>query len=179
MKRFYIKQISASGAKVQYSSVDFDKGLNIIHGPSNTGKSYVIGCINFMFGSDDIPFTKAATGYDTVTMRLENDDGEYVICERKIVDGKSGETGAAKVSVVSSLENKQDGEYGVKNREYNAFLLYLFGIEEPHEIISTQDYTLNNLTVRTFFTFSFLMRSISSRKILRSTHQATRNLLQV
>ena len=40
MKRFYIKQISASGAKVQYSSVDFDKGLNIIHGPSNTGKSY-------------------------------------------------------------------------------------------------------------------------------------------
>lgn len=156
MKRFYIKQISASGAKVQYSSVDFDKGLNIIHGPSNTGKSYVIGCINFMFGSDDIPFTKAATGYDTVTMRLENDDGEYVICERKIVDGKSGETGAAKVSVVSSLENKQDGEYGVKNREYNAFLLYLFGIEEPHEIISTQDYTLNNLTVRTFFHFFFL-----------------------
>ena len=141
---------------MQYSSVDFDKGLNIIHGPSNTGKSYVIGCINFMFGSDDIPFTKAATGYDTVTMRLENDDGEYVICERKIVDGKSGETGAGKVSVVSSLENKQDGEYGVKNHEYSAFLLYLFGIEEPHEIISTKDYTLNNLTVRTFFHFFFL-----------------------
>lgn len=156
MKRFYIKQISASGAKVQYSSVEFDKGLNIIHGPSNTGKSYVIGCINFMFGSDDIPFTKAATGYDTIAMRLENDDGEYAICERKIVDGKSGETGAGKVSVVSSLENKPDGEYGVKNREYSNFLLYLFGIEEPHEIISTQDYTPNNLTVRTFFHFFFL-----------------------
>ena len=67
MKRFYIKQITASGEGVKFSAIDFDKGLNIIHGPSNTGKSYVIGCINFMFGSDDIPFTKSATGYDTVT----------------------------------------------------------------------------------------------------------------
>lgn len=156
MKRFYIKQISASGNGVLYSAIDFDKGLNIIHGPSNTGKSYVIGCINFMFGSDDIPFTKAATGYDTVAMCLENEDGDYAVLERQIVDGKSGETGAGKVKVISTLETKPDGEYGIKNREYSAFLLYLFGIEEPHEIISTQDYTPNNLTVRTFFHFFFL-----------------------
>lgn len=156
MKRFYIKQISASGRGVLYSAVDFDKGLNIIHGPSNTGKSYVIGCINFMFGSDDIPFTKAATGYDTVVMRLENEDGDYAVLERHIIDGKNGETGAGKVKVISTLESKPDGEYGIKNREYSGFLLYLFGIEEPHEIISTQDYTPNNLTVRTFFHFFFL-----------------------
>jgi len=156
MKRFYIKQISASGEGVKFSSIDFDRGLNIIHGPSNTGKSYVIGCINFMFGSDDIPFTKAATGYDTVTMRLENEDGDYAVLERKIVDGKNGETGAGKVSVISSLEEKPDDDYGIKNREYSNFLLYLFGIKEPHEIISTQDYTPNNLTVRTFFHFFFL-----------------------
>lgn len=156
MKRFYIKQITASGEGVKFSAIDFDKGLNIIHGPSNTGKSYVIGCINFMFGSDDIPFTKSATGYDTVTMRLENEDGDYAVLERKIVDGKNGETGAGKVKVVSTLESKPDDDYGIKNREYSNFLLYLFGIEEPHEIISTQDYTPNNLTVRTFFHFFFL-----------------------
>lgn len=156
MKRFYIKQITASGEGVKFSAIDFNKELNIIHGPSNTGKSYVIGCINFMFGSDDIPFTKAATGYDTVTMRLENEDGDYAVLERKIVDGKNGETGAGKVKVISTLESKPDGDYGIKNREYSNFLLYLFGIEEPHEIISTQDYTPNNLTVRTFFHFFFL-----------------------
>lgn len=156
MKRFYITQISASGKDVLYSSLNFDKGLNIIYGPSNTGKSYVIGCINFMFGSDEIPFTKAATGYDTVTMRLENEDGDYAVLERQIVDGKNGESGAGKVKVISSLESKPDGEYGIKNREYSSFLLYLFGIEEPHEIISTKDYTPNNLTVRTFFHFFFL-----------------------
>lgn len=156
MKRFYIKQISASGESVKYSTIDFDSGLNIIYGPSNTGKSYVLGCINFMFGSDDIPFTKAATGYNTVTMRLENEDGDYAVLERKIVDGKNGETGAGKVSVISTIESKPDGDYGIKNREYSNFLLYIFGIEEPHEIISTQDYTPNHLTVRTFFHFFFL-----------------------
>lgn len=61
MKRFYIKQITASGEGVKFSTIDFDKELNIIHDPSNTEKSYVIDCINFMFGSDDITFTKAAT----------------------------------------------------------------------------------------------------------------------
>lgn len=156
MKRFYIKQISASGENVKFSPIDFDCGLNIIHGPSNTGKSYVIGCINFMFGSDDIPFTKAATGYDTVTMQLENDDGDYAVLERKIVDGKNGETGAGKVKVISTLESQPDDDYGIKNREYSNFLLYLFGIKEPHEIIASQDYTSNNLTVRTFFHFFFL-----------------------
>lgn len=156
MKRFYIKQISASGEGVKFSSIDFDNGLNIIHGPSNTGKSYIIGCINFMFGSDDIPFTKAATGYDTVAMRLENEDGDYAILERKIIDGKNGETGAGKVAVISTLESKPDGDYGIKNREYSDFLLYLFGIEKPHEIISTQDYKPNRLTVRTLFHFFFL-----------------------
>lgn len=156
MKRFYIKQLSASGKGVLYSAIDFDKGLNIIHGPSNTGKSYVLSCINFMFGSDDIPFTKAATGYNIIVMRLENEDGDYAILERQIVDGKNGEIGDGKVKVISTMESKPDGEYGIRNREYSNFLLYLFGIDEFHEIISSQDYTTSNLTVRTFFHFFFL-----------------------
>lgn len=42
MSRFYIKSIGASGPKVEYSQVTFDEGVNILHGPSNSGKSYVI-----------------------------------------------------------------------------------------------------------------------------------------
>ncbi len=156
MKRFYITQISASGDDVRYSVVKFGKSVNIIHGPSNTGKSYIIGCLNFMFGGDEIPFTKAATGYDTVSMRMENDDGESVECTRKIVDGKNGETGAGKVSVISTLEDYPTEEYGIANREYSDFLLALFGIKEKHEIIATQEFKPNHLTVRTFFNFFFL-----------------------
>ena len=88
MSRFYIKEINASGPDVKYSTISLKDGLNIIYGPSNTGKSYVVKCINFMFGSNnsEIPFTKEDTGYDTVNMVMESDDGYSISMTRKIVD---------------------------------------------------------------------------------------------
>ena len=56
MSRFYITKIAASGENVEYSSVPFKDGVNLIEGPSNTGKSYVIGCIDFMFAGKEVPF---------------------------------------------------------------------------------------------------------------------------
>ncbi len=57
MERYYIKQITATGEKVGVSEISFQDGVNIVYGPSNSGKSYIIKCINFMFGGE-IPFTK-------------------------------------------------------------------------------------------------------------------------
>lgn len=83
MSRFFIKQISVTGEKVLFSEVSFNDGVNIIYGPSNAGKSYIINCINFMFAGDP-PFTKSSTGYDTVTMTMESDDGYAIFMTRKI-----------------------------------------------------------------------------------------------
>lgn len=58
MSRFRITKIAASGEKVEYSSVSFEDGVNFIVGPSNTGKSYVISCIDFMFAGKEVPFSK-------------------------------------------------------------------------------------------------------------------------
>lgn len=95
MSRFYIKQIVATGSGVKLSSIQFKDGVNIIYGASNSGKSYVINCINFMFYGE-IPFTKDATGYDKVSMLMESDDEYSIEMTRAIVDGKKGETGAEK-----------------------------------------------------------------------------------
>ena len=45
MSRFYITKIAASGDSVKYSTIEFKDGINLIVGPSNTGKSYIISCI--------------------------------------------------------------------------------------------------------------------------------------
>ncbi|WP_196601808.1 AAA family ATPase [Pectinatus frisingensis] len=66
MRRFFIKQIGATGDNVKPSFLQFKDGVNIIFGASNSGKSYVINCINFMFYGK-IPFTKEATGYNKVS----------------------------------------------------------------------------------------------------------------
>ena len=94
MSRFYISKIAAAGSNVQYSSVTFKDGVNILHGPSNTGKSYVIGCINFMLGGEP-PFMRSDTaGYDTIEIQFDSVDGYVVNAKRKIIDGSKTDKGA-------------------------------------------------------------------------------------
>lgn len=156
MSRFYIKSIGASGPEVKYSQVNFDAGVNILHGPSNSGKSYVISCINFMLGASEAPFTRASTGYDTIHMTLESLDGRAVEMTRKIVDGKKGDAGENTVAVVSNFEDVESGDYSVSKMEYSDILLKLIGIMERPKIISTQEFKTQNLTNRSFLHSYFI-----------------------
>ena len=65
MKNFYIEKITVSGPNRQDSIVEFTPGLTIISGPSNTGKTCIVKCINFIFGDDREPFSND-TGYNSI-----------------------------------------------------------------------------------------------------------------
>ena len=59
------------------TSVDFEKGLNIISGPSDTGKSYIFQCINYMLGSSEKPKEiDESIGYSSVLMEIELYSGD-------------------------------------------------------------------------------------------------------
>lgn len=158
MSRFYIKQISASGPKVEFSSIVFEDGVNIVCGPSNTGKSYMIKCINFMFGGG-LPFTQAETGYDTIAMLMESDDGQSIQMERKIIEKNKDEIGANYVHVVSNINNIVSGEYSLSDNAYSDMLFKIMGLDSHKKIIATQDYALNSLTMRSIFHLFYLDES--------------------
>ncbi len=48
MPGFYIKKVTANSAKKGDASVTFGKGLNIIQGRSDSGKTCVANCIDFI-----------------------------------------------------------------------------------------------------------------------------------
>lgn len=159
MSRFYIKCIGASGPKVEYSQVTFDAGVNILHGPSNSGKSYVISCINFMFGASEVPFTRSSTGYDTIHMTMESLDGRAVQMTRRIIDDKNGkksDVGENLVAVVSNFDDVGSYDYSISKLEYSDMLLKLIGIDERRQIISTQAFVQQNLTNRSFLHSYFI-----------------------
>lgn len=144
---FWIKSVGASGSGKRYSSVTFDKDkVNIIYGPSNSGKSYVIECIDFMLWGDSIPFTRENTGYDTIHMDVESDTGVALNLKRKIVDGKKGDTGDSKMEIVASSPDIRSGEY--TKADYNALMLRLMGINEEHKLIAFQDFRSEKLSLR-------------------------------
>lgn len=154
MSGFYIKQICASGEGVRPSPVDFNRGVNIVYGASNTGKTLVISCIDFMLGSKrGVPFDKDDTGYDTVSIVFADESGAELRATRKIVDGDKKPKGGTVITVSSGIAGIESGEYNVSNKAthpYNEVLLKLLGIDGPVKIIQNQKKQKQALTIRSF-----------------------------
>lgn len=124
---YYIKKIKMSGSngKVPDAIVNLEKGVNIIYGPSNTGKSYVIECINYVMGASSIRIDENK-GYDTIELTLDV-DGSAIVLTRKI--------GSSVVRLSGKLDGFEEGNYGEGGkRQLKQLWLSLIGIKEHHMI---------------------------------------------
>lgn len=157
MKDFYISSVGASGPGVDTSEVKLENGVNIIHGPSNTGKSMVLDCIDYMFGASDAPLNPVDTKYDTVFMRLANPAGEELRLERKVkTDNGSGKSDS-KIHIDSTYPAIASGNYSMSSQgTFNAEILKLLGIDDGVKIIRTQEGAPQSLTLRSFLHQFFL-----------------------
>jgi len=146
-KHFHISKVGASGMGKTTSAVTLMPGLNIIYGPSNTGKSYVIECIDYIFGLKGNPFLPEETGYDTIFMEVTSDSGCSITLSRKL--------NTKKINVSSNSPDVDRGEYSVK--EISNLFLKLIGIENAPKVIKSQDFRTQNLTWRTIL-HTFLIK---------------------
>ncbi|WP_343363300.1 hypothetical protein [Listeria seeligeri] len=73
MKGFKITQLVVTGAAVGPASLLFSSGLNLVTGPSDTGKTYAFQCIDYILGSSTLPkvFTENK-GYDTIFLEIQS-----------------------------------------------------------------------------------------------------------
>ncbi|MBP0932032.1 ATP-binding protein, partial [Listeria innocua] len=69
---FKIKQLILTGGKVEPRVLKFNDGLNLLTGPSNTGKTYVFQCIDFVFGKSKLPKKiTESKGYEDIFIEIE------------------------------------------------------------------------------------------------------------
>ena len=85
MGNFYLKEVTVRGKGKRDSTVNFNTGLNIIAGESDTGKSGIVKTIEYLFGGTDKPFDRD-TGYTEAYMSILTGSGEIIV-KRKF--GKS------------------------------------------------------------------------------------------
>lgn len=140
---FYIKRISIKSGKGTVSSVELKPGLNIVHGKSNTGKSLVLNCIDYMFGAEKHRFD-AALKVKEISMVLDVDG--KIITMRREIDSKE-------IEVSSGVDYIDSGTYkvGRAKKWINNVWLRLLGIEKPTKIFMTGTGRKQGLTLRTFF----------------------------
>lgn len=80
-----IVRITVTGKGKPKAELTFKKGLNVVAGASDTGKSYVIKCFQYIFGSEEPPKSiSEANGYTTVETEIEYGGNESFVLKREI-----------------------------------------------------------------------------------------------
>ncbi|EGP70683.1 AAA family ATPase, partial [Streptococcus mitis] len=108
MEASYLKKLTVTGIHKK-SEINFNKGLNIITGPSNVGKTCIVKCIDYLTGSSSLPFSPS-THYNTITLEISVDDS-LVILSRNLEEDT--------IIVESTLPSILSGEYYSKNKSKN------------------------------------------------------------
>ena len=130
---FIIKELRLIGKSVENASIVFKRGVNIITGPSNVGKSYIFQCFNYMFGGSKPPKPiKESRNYDFIYLELiDSTKTTYTL----LSDLKGGNF---KLYNSSIDDIKETDEFETLNRRHNpasqktisAFLLKLNNLSD-------------------------------------------------
>lgn len=151
IKRFIIASKNESGERIG-STLDLAPGLNIVYGPSNTGKTLILDCVDFMLGGEARRLYKPALRIYAVTMILDV-DGAEVSLYRELDEKKND------IIVISKAPGIEGGTYtvGAKTKDkdtISSLWLKLMGIDKDVKIIrQIEDSMEQALTVRTFYHF--------------------------
>lgn len=153
MDDIYFKKVIARGPGKKESSVEFKRGLNIICGPSNAGKTLIFKIFKQVFGSDN----KKYANNDDEPFIIENDTG---YTEFSLVISKNGDEVILTRKVDSEIINVDSHSKFVKPGDYaytakkgyeliNDALLQIFGVD-AFKLPKNKDGT------SAYFSFKFL-----------------------
>ncbi|WP_166381927.1 AAA family ATPase [Polaribacter sp. 11A2H] len=129
---FIIKELRLIGKSVENASIVFEKGVNIITGPSNVGKSYIFQCFNYMFGGSKPPKSiKESRNYDFIYLELiDSTNTTYTL----LSDLKGG---SFKLYNSSIDKIKETDEFEILDRKHSPY---------NEQTVSAFLLKLNNLT---------------------------------
>ncbi|WP_207763364.1 ATP-binding protein [Bifidobacterium margollesii] len=173
---FWISSLTVSGHPTRRdSTLTFSPGLNVIYGPSDTGKSWILQCIDYMFGKAAQSFVLTAnSGYDQISMNVETPRGRITL--RRPIGERQND-----IEVTSNDQRIVSGTYK-RDTKSNRYLpishvwLKLIGFEDPDamQVIRNQDMQGASLTWRTFLPAIFADEtSIDRSRSILLPEQAT------
>lgn len=161
MAGFFIEKLVVSGKGKEPSTVEFSDGLNFIVGPSNTGKTMIFECIDYLFGfepKDTKPFQfDSKWGYDHFKLITRTPNGT-VIFERKFGENKIALSGTDPNFDYRIYSLGHTAKYNI-----SSVWLQMIGINEPHKILSTKTGKTQALTWRSMFHMFFLKQEHITR----------------
>lgn len=85
---FYFTRLEARGRDRPVATLDLSRGLNVVSGASDTGKSYLLDCLDYMTGSSTPPKEiEESRGYETLWLEIHDWDKTPYTFERSLRGG--------------------------------------------------------------------------------------------
>lgn len=146
MSGFQLRRVVVSGPSVEDAVLEFGLGLNVVSGPSDTGKSYVVELIDFLLGGGTPPRTiPESQGYERARLTIEAHDGRTFELVRSLQGGEISLEGAASsdgeaITLAAKLSARNESNI-------STFLLRLVGLDGRLVRKNAED-QLQNLSFR-------------------------------
>ncbi len=81
MNRMALNSLLLIGKDKKVARIDFSMGLNVISGPSDTGKTYIFQCLEYCLGAGAVPKDiKEVEGYTKLKLSFSIGKKEFTIC---------------------------------------------------------------------------------------------------
>ncbi len=139
---YYIKRLTLISKDGTISDVDLKAGLNIIYGESNTGKSLIVDCLDYLYGAKEHRFDQKLN-LKQIGLTIDV-DGKSVSLTREIDSNF--------IEVSSTCPYIESGKYNANNGKKPIYIVWLrlMKIEDDVRIIKTLAGKTQKLTFRTF-----------------------------
>jgi len=156
---FFISKVIISDSQGNSSEVSFSPGCNIIYGPSNTGKTLIINCIDYALGARYFQSTNNNTiDISVVSIEITTHDNKIYSISRSTQNNNN-------YVHISCLNNTNFPSQKIKCDKLTKLLLTFLGFENrPYNIINSKDYKTQTLSFRTLIGTSI----INEEKIIRA-----------
>jgi hypothetical protein len=158
MPSFWISRVRAVGKNVPIAEVSFSQYLNVISGASDSGKSYILQCINYMLGAENPPKSvEEDAGYDTLLMELVTGAKKNYVLQRSLKQGGDFllyEQGLDKDLVKKNGTHLARKHNPKKTDTVSAFLLGLCDLQET--TIKTKATATRSLSFRDICRFAII-----------------------
>ncbi|WP_339136456.1 MAG: hypothetical protein WGN25_01060 [Candidatus Electrothrix sp. GW3-4] len=125
---FLIKRLRIVGKGVESAEVPFTTGLNVIIGPSDTGKTYIFQCLDYMLGASKKPKgIPEAKKYTSCLLEIKSYQGDYYTLERSLKGGAFN-LYESKIDIRGTAKPLKEDNKG-SNESISDFLLKLCNID--------------------------------------------------
>ncbi|PKP80384.1 MAG: hypothetical protein CVT79_16180 [Alphaproteobacteria bacterium HGW-Alphaproteobacteria-18] len=148
---FQIREIRLSGPSVEDASIKFGPGPNVVAGESDTGKSYLLHCLDYIFGAEELKKRiPQAEPYDELKVEFQNTAGDYLTLVRNLSGGDLKAHGSQIDTIDSEGKEIAYRRHGKSKADDVTSVLFPFaGIKEAM-LRKDSDGKVQRLTIRTF-----------------------------